>query len=185
MSTPAPVGEGLLEGLKEVAELLAAWARPAALVGGVAFVLRVRPRFTDDFDVAVTVPKEATEDFLALARRLGFAFDAAGRRFFHEAGLLPLRSPRGFRVDVMVADDVLLESAVRRATAVALGDVSVTVITPEDLLLLKLDANRHVDMDDALAIKDALLPSLDRDYLEHQARASGLLEPLERLLGKR
>lgn len=175
----------LLEGVKEAEGLLRAWGKPGALIGGIAFIARVRPRFTDDIDLALTVPKEQSEAFLDLATQRGFSFAKKDREGFLEAGLLSMKSPLGLNFDVLVADDALLESAVRRATPMDFGGVSVPVVTVEDLLLLKLDANRYVDLDDAIAIKDAHGPALDREYLSQRAQALGIVDRLESLLGKR
>ena len=173
----------LVDGIAELAELLRAWGKPGAIVGGIAFVARVRPRFTDDLDLLLTVPVGERAALLELAAKRGFVFSAEDRTFFNEAGLLPMKSPLGFDVDLMIADDVLLESAVTRATPVEIGGVTVPVVSVEDLLLMKLDANRHVDLDDAIAIKDALGDTLDRAYLVAMARRLDLLGRLESLLG--
>ena len=47
---------GLVSALADCAQLLADWNERAAIVGGVAFVARVRGRLTEDIDVAVVVP---------------------------------------------------------------------------------------------------------------------------------
>lgn len=173
----------LLDGVRDVAVLLRAWGRPAAIVGGVAFVARVRPRFTDDLDLAVTVPKDQLEAFADLAAQQGFSFGPQDRQFFREAGLLPMKSPSGLHVVVMLADDLLLESTVQRATVLDLGGIPLPVATAEDLLLLKLDANRPMDFDDAIAIKDAFGATLDRAHLRRLAVPLGILERVENLLG--
>ena len=175
---------GLLEGIKEAAGLLEAWGKPGALIGGLAFVARVRPRFTDDIDLLLTVPQEQLEAFLDLAARRGFSFGKEDRQGFLDAGLLSMKSPLGLSFDVLVADDPLLNSAVKRATPLDFGGVSIPVISIEDLLLLKLDANRYLDLDDAIAIKDAHGATLDRAYLAQLAEAVGIVDRLERLLGK-
>ena len=83
----------------------------------------------------------------------------------------------------MVADDALFAQTVARARPALLGGVAVRVATLEDLLLMKLDAGRPLDLDDAIAIKDAAGTSLDRAYLRDAGARLGLLPALERLLG--
>lgn len=63
------------------------------------------------------------------------------------------------------------------------GHATVSVATVEDLLLLKLDANRPIDLDDAIAIKDAFEETLDRRYLAEQGDVLDLRRALENLLG--
>ena len=45
--------------------------------------------------------------------------------------------------------------------------------TVEDLLVMKLDANRPLDLDDAIAIKDAFAEKLDLAYVRRQADSAG------------
>jgi hypothetical protein len=176
---------GLVSALADCAQLLAGWNERAAIVGGVAFVARVRGRLTEDIDVAVVVPKGREPDFVRLCRSRGFQLGADDERDFLAAGLARMVAPSGTSVDFMVADDALFEAVVARATPVDLGGLSLPVATVEDLLLMKLDANRLLDLDDAIAIKDVHGAQLDRDYLETSARRLGFLERLEGLLGPR
>ena len=52
-----------------------------------------------------------------------------------------------------------------------------------DLLLLKLDASRPIDIDDAIALKDARGESWDRRYIDEQAALLGLSATVDNLLG--
>lgn len=163
--------------------LLAEWGGAAAVVGGVAIVARVHSRFTHDLDIAISLPKGTEAAFLDLTARHGFTFTTADREMFLEGGLLRATSPTGVAVDFMVADDGLYEAAVARATPVEMGNVSLPVATVEDLLLTKLDAGRHRDLDDAISIKDAFGDKLDRKYLSRMGDRFGLRRQLENLLG--
>ena len=81
-------------------------------------------------------------------------------------------------MDLLFADDDFLQDVIRRATVVSLGDVQFPTATLEDLVLLKLLANRPIDIDDVLAIKDAFIGELDFDYLATQAAAIGVVDAL-------
>lgn len=148
-------------------------------------VARVRPRFTDDLDIALVVPPDRADAFLDLSAKQGFSFGPKDREFFKEAGLLPMQAPSGVRVDVMIADDELLTATVEHASMLDVGGVQVPVASVEDLLLLKLDANRHVDLDDAIAIKDVYESAIDRQYVWTKAAELGLVERLEAIFGPR
>ncbi len=169
--------------LERLERLLASWAKPAAVIGGLAIVARVRERTTRDADVVLTLESSRAQEFLELAVSCGYAYDEQETREFLEGGLIRLWAPpsraEGAGLDILLADEPYLVTVVERATWVALGGVSLPVASIEDLVLLKLAADRPIDIDDVLAIKDAFETSLDRDYLETKARE---LEILDRLI---
>lgn len=78
-------------------------------------------------------------------------------------------------------DDISVE-LLQRANRVHLHGIDLPVATVEDLLLLKLEANRHIDLDDAIAIKDAFGEALDRAYIDRWAKTLGI-EDREAILG--
>jgi hypothetical protein len=127
---------------------------------------------------------------IARAHRLTFHDDAA-MRSLAEAGLIQLQVTAPGEsagaigsVDVIISDSPFLDLVLSRAQSVELGPVRLNVATLEDLLLLKLDANRPIDLDDAIAIKDAFGKELDRAYLAEQAGLLGLRDRVENLLGE-
>lgn len=63
------MADRLASALRRLAAFLSEWGRGAALIGGMAVVVRVPPRFTDDLDAIVDVPKDRLDDLLALAKR--------------------------------------------------------------------------------------------------------------------
>lgn len=178
----------LAETVERAAQLIADWKRPCAVIGGAAMVLRVRARPTRDVDVVITAEREDLDALLELARRHGWTFDEdAETRSLAEEGLVQLFRPGerrlAFGLDLIFVDGPFLERVTRRATPVVVAGTTLPVATIEDLLLLKLDANRGIDLDDAIAIKDAFESSLDRAYLEEQADALGVRRALDNLLG--
>ena len=177
-----PDASSLAEALRHLARLLSDWGRRAAIIGGIGIVARVRPRHTDDVGVVVVVPEGRGKEFLALAHSHGWADDPAETRALLAGGLL--RIFRGAptelaSVDVIFVDSTFLEDIVGRATQLDLGVATLPVATTEDLLLLKLDANRPEDLDDILAIKDAFADTLDMTYVRAQAARIGVLELLD------
>ena len=171
------MADSLLGALGRLAALVGELGVPCALVGGAAISARVRPRFTDDLDLAVALPEERLEELLAAAARHGFRFEETDRELA-VAGLVRLRSSgaTGPDVDLLLAGDPFLARTIARATPLPLGPCTLPVATLEDLLLMKLEANRPVDLDDALAIKDAAGPALDRAYVAAQAESLGIAE---------
>ncbi|MBX3225807.1 MAG: hypothetical protein KIT84_30480 [Labilithrix sp.] len=116
------------------------------------------------------------------ARGFTFDEDPASRELF-EAGLVRLTLPPGGAVVLIASDSPYLEQVIERASTLDVASAKLNVATVEDLLLLKLEANRPIDLDDAIAIKDAYEHDLDRTYLAAQGDALGLRGPLENLLG--
>lgn len=155
---------------------------PAALVGGMAITARVRMRATDDLDLVIAVPSGATDKLLATASACGYRYDEATAREWVDSGLLRMTDAEGTTVDLLIATDPLSQALVQRATAERLMGSDVPVATVEDLLLMKLEANRPVDLDDAIAIKDAFGDRLDRAYVDKWAMALGLTDRLKALL---
>ena len=161
------------------------WGRPYALIGGLAIVARVRVRTTDDADVMLVVRPGETRDLIARARAHGYRFDEQNLDLA-EGGLVRLAgvpSEDGrLDLDLIYDDEPFVADVIARATEVDLAGVTLRVATSEDLLLMKLDANRGQDLDDAIAIKDAFGDRLDRAYLDRQARALDIEARLRALL---
>lgn len=152
-------------------------SKPSALIGGVAVIARVFVRATKDVDLLVSCGASEVPGLLEVARRHGYGWDEADVQDFLDAGLLRMWGPpsrrEGLGLDILLTDSAFNEDVVRRATIVEVMGTHIAVATPEDLLLMKLEANRPIDLDDAIAIKHAFASSLDRVYLRQQADRLG------------
>jgi hypothetical protein len=142
------------------------WPHESALVGGLAMIARVRTRTTMDADVVIIAPPPPSE-LLEHARASGYEYDPEDIEEWFEGGLVRLRAPEG-DLDLIIADDPFLVDVATRASTVTLDEATIPVAQVEDLLLLKLAANRPIDLDDALAIRDSFKDRLDREYLRSQ-----------------
>src|SRR5205085_1810487 len=113
-------------------------------------------RPTNDADVVIAAETSDAGALLAMATRHGYLYDEAEAQMFAEGGLLRLWVPpdrkRGFGVDLLFADSDYLRLVLARATEVDVVGTRLMVATTEDLVLLKLDANRAIDIDDILTI---------------------------------
>lgn len=154
------------EGLARLERFVRGWPQGCALVGGLAVGARVGVPNAAAAELVIVAPPPAS-NLLDHATASGYAYDAGDLEEWLAGGLVRLRGPEG-DVDLIIADDPFLAELVHRATPAAVGEVSLPVATAEDLLLLELTSGSAVDLDDALAIKDALAPTLDRDYLGAQ-----------------
>jgi hypothetical protein len=151
---------------------------PCALIGGVAVIARVFVRATKDVDLLVSCPVSDAPALLEVARRHGYGWEESDVDDFLQAGLLRMWGPpsrrEGLGLDILLTDSPFNEDVIRRATIVEVLGTKVAVATPEDLLLMKLEANRAIDLDDAVAIKEAFASSLNLAYLQAQADRLGL-----------
>jgi hypothetical protein len=129
------------------------------------------------------VAPDRADELLALARQHGWEHDPEEARDLLQGGLARLWGPpskaAGVGLDLMFVDSEFLESVVTRATPVVIGDVTLPVATVEDLLVMKLEANRPEDIDDILAIKDAFAGQLDDAYVRTQADRLGVSDRLD------
>jgi hypothetical protein len=174
----------LPEAVARLARFSSELAKPCALIGGVAVIARAFVRATKDIDLLVSCPASEAPALLEVARRHGYAWGESDVRDFLDAGLLRMWGPpsrrEGLGLDILLTDSAFDEEAVRRASVVEVLGTKVAVATPEDLMLMKLRANRPIDLDDVLAIKDAFEGRLDLAYLRAQADLLGA-EVLQRL----
>jgi predicted nucleotidyltransferase len=164
-----PVPEDVfLEVLGKTARTLDDHGRPWALMGGVASAIHGRPRWTYDIDVFVQ-PQDARPALEAFGGA-GFSTDEKDPHWLYKA------MDRGVLVDVIfkaTAGIYLDDEMILRSQYAEFRGVSVRVIPPEDLLVIKATAfAEHTARHwwDALGI--LARATLDWDYLTRRARHS-------------
>ena len=170
------MNDSLADALAQLQAFLREWKRPFALIGGVAVIARASTRPTEDIDLIAKASPDDIDALLALAARHGYGFDADARELA-SMGLVRLYSgskKSGYGLDILLADNAYYEQILARATPVDLAGITLQVATAEDLVLLKLEANRPGDIEDILAIKDGLGATLDLEYLRSEADKLGL-----------
>lgn len=171
------MSEGLIEAARRLGRLLEALGRPAAIIGGIAINARVRVRATRDVDALIAIVPGDVVRLVQLAREQGYDPGTSPEQDLREMGMVrlwgPPGRPGGTIADLIVADVPYLQEAVARATPVSFSGLELPMATVEDLLVMKLDANRPLDLDDAIAIKDAFAQKLDLAYVRRQADSAG------------
>lgn len=183
-------------------ELLAALARALESIGAGWYVFGAQAalihgaaRFTADLDVTVRLHDDDASNRRALVSALGaagFQLRAVGEAFLEQTRVLPaLHTATGMPVDIVLAGPGLEERFLERAELHDLEGVRVPVARAEDIVVMKLLAERPKDLEDVVAILAAHPGALDLGLvrstlrlLEEALGQSDLLPALERALDR-
>ena len=140
-----------------------------ALLGGLATMLRGRPRFTQDVDVLLEISQLALPGILDELVERGFALDrdTVIRQFVQE-------HMTAFRYGVVRIDWLkpvlpLYDHALAAATPLPWGDSRVLrVLTPEGLIITKMVAFRPQDQEDIRTLLAANHDEIDGDLIRRE-----------------
>ena len=170
--------------LKWIAERLEQAGIPYMLTGSLALALYAQPRMTRDIDIVVEyAPADAgtmaalfedlcvvDEDSIAEAARFGGMFNIIHKEWIIKADLIPRKG------------EPFDEAEFARRRSVDIGGASIWVISPEDLVLAKLDwgkdSRSEMQMRDVRSIL-AAVEGLDWVYLQEWAQRLGVADLLE------
>jgi hypothetical protein len=155
----------------------------AALIHGVA-------RFTADVDVTVRLRDDDSKALVKALSSAGFQMRVEDDGFIEQTRVLPaLHTATGIPVDIVLAGPGIEELFLQRAEVHDLEGVLVPVARAEDIVVMKILAERPKDIEDVVAILAAHPDDLDLDLvrstlvlLEEALGQSDLLPALERAL---
>lgn len=159
----------VLEKLLEVSQKSKA---KIVLMGGIATSVFGRPRATFDVDGIISVSQQDLGFFLRLLKKSGFKFDKKN----------PLKSIQGLPfisfyypkhktyVDLFVAKNEFQFEVLKRAKRIKLEKLNLYIVSPEDLILIKLQAGRDKDLEDIREIILENKSKLDFNYLKKWAK---------------
>lgn len=183
--------------MKELHDQLRAFVRlfdalgvPYAVMGGIAVRSHGIPRPTQDIDFTVSIDRSRLPRLLEDARQLGYEVPEAYATGWVDqvAGMPVVKVARylehwSIDVDLFLAESPFQQELLKRAKPEQIDDVMVRMVTPEDLILLKLLARRPRDLAD---IGDVLFiqGTLDESYLRRWASELGVLTELEKVLAE-
>lgn len=168
---PDPGPEEFSQALFKMVDLLEGVRAPYMIFGAVAVGVWGRIRTTLDVDFLVHTDEEGLSRLEATAESSGISVD---RRWLDWH---PLR--RGvqlrlilepFRADVVRATDAHDRAAMERRRQVSWRGRLLWVVSPEDLILQKVRAQRDYDFSDAVSIIEEQKGQLDEEYLDLWAR---------------
>lgn len=176
----------LLSFLATVLAALSTLPVPYCLIGAVALGAWGRPRATQDLDLLVLVEESNREEFIA---KLSSSAIAVNHQWFEANPMAKGRVTRfssrahpQYPLDIIYAADQHERAAVDRKQTVVLHGLSLPVVGPEDLVLLKLKAGRPTDFDDVISIVKNPHLQLDLAYLWSWADRLGLQGELHYIL---
>jgi hypothetical protein len=176
------------ETLRDFVEALESLHVPYAIMGGLAVRVYGIPRSTQDIDITVRCDDESLLSLLRLVEDRGYTVDEIYKRGRKDsvAGMPFIKCKRYLGTHPIDLDIFLCQSRFqqslldRRRREVASG-CEYWLVSPEDVVLLKLIAARHRDCSDAEEVL-VIQSQLDEDYLRHWAKELGVLANLEQIL---
>ena len=180
--------QGLDEVTRQFVKLFEAQAIPYALMGGLAVRIHALPRPTFDVDFTILLARTELPRLYQHVEELGFTMPEAQRGGWLDAvrGLPVVKfqiwgGDRAIDVDVFLAETAYQRELLGRRQRHPTDGFEAWFVSPEDLVLLKLLANRpkdRVDVGDILFIQG----SLDKEYMRRWARELGVDAELEAAL---
>ena len=156
------------------------------VLGGIAVRVHGIPRPTFDVDVVLSVDQAQLILFFEHCEKLEYHIAEPFRSGWRdEVGGMPIVKiktylPEGHSVDVdlFINETPFQQSIMERRQQFELSGHTIHIVTPEDLILLKLLANRPRDLGDIADIV-FIQGELDRTYLDHWAAALEISDRLE------
>jgi hypothetical protein len=138
----------------------------SAVIGGLAVAVWGEPRLTRDADVKVSLQREQASVLLDLLSP-GYTFlSDKPEQTLRRMGFLFVKDVTGLRLDLLLADTSFDIQAIQRAHSVDIQpDLTITVCTPEDLVLYKMISTRPRDREDVQGVVRRQGEALDDAYI--------------------
>jgi predicted nucleotidyltransferase len=180
----------LSDAIRNIAGLLESMGTSYAIMGGIAVRAYGIPRATYDVDFTAALDPITLAKFFSGASALGYSVpDPYLQGWLDEVGgmrLVKVRlylGGRGIDVDIFLAETPFQQEILRRRRRVQLNGLESWLVSPEDLILLKLLANRPRDIAD---VGDVIFMQgqLDLSYIQHWASQLNLTDRLSAVLSE-
>jgi hypothetical protein len=142
--------------LQDVLNWLKAGKAPGAVIGGIAVSLLGEPRYTEDIDLVVVIDEPKQRKLVELAPK----FNLAGRvpdvfDFARDTRMLLMQhTPSGTSIDISLGMLDFEKEMIKRAKIIKHLDLKIPVANSEDLIILKIIAQRPQDLADVANILD-------------------------------
>lgn len=178
----------LYNALHELVHLFERRSISYVLIGGFAVRAYAFPRNTGDLDFTISIDPQKMPSFIEDLRELGYRVpEAYGKRCLDRVSSMPILKARlfmegrGIDADIFIADSPYQHEMLKRRIRDQVEDFEVWMVTPEDLVLLKLLADRprdRIDVDDLLFS----LGQLDESYMRKWAKEIDVADRLDKAL---
>jgi hypothetical protein len=178
----------LSKALHDITEILHGLELCYAIMGGIAVRTYGIPRPTYDVDITLAVPRERLSEVYDAVCAAGYTVPESYRAgwFDHVSGLPLVKfrlylGERGVDVDVFLAETPYQTEVLTRRRRSQANGGEIWIVSPEDLILLKLIANRPRDVADILDVL-FMQGQLDEHYLRQWAQKINVAEHLDEIL---
>jgi hypothetical protein len=169
MTQPDALHDDYLAVVEMTHRALTSTSVPYCVIGALALGIWGTPRATYDMDLLILAQRSNPEPFLGLLQTAGFSINES----WHQANpmarevVLRLLHPTvpHFPVDLVFSPGPFERTVLDRRRAVDLHGLTIWMISPEDLVLMKLRAGRPRDFDDVIGIIKNPRLQLDLTYL--------------------
>lgn len=171
----------LIPAIRALCNLLTVSQVPGALIGGVAASLQGQARATEDIDALLRLDEQTLDHFLNLAVAQGLKPRIPDAVAFAKRSAVLLLEHEASRVGVDLTISRLRfdSEAIDRARSIIIDDLRFSVVSPEDLIIMKAIAHRPQDLQDIQAVVRAN-PQLDmkriRTYVQKFAKVLDMPE---------
>lgn len=156
------IESSLIANFVELNRLFQEWNVRYCLIGGLAAGFWGKPRFTQDMDFTVISHDRTFKELALSLKKNGFSYEKKGTSQLK----VTKRSANTFRADLILAEINYQDWVVQRAVKVAMFGVDVPICTAEDLIILKLIANRRQDLLDIETVLENPSLKFDTTYLK-------------------
>lgn len=180
----------LLIVVEELLKIFKKYKIDLVLMGGIATSILAKPRATFDIDGLISITENEIKKLLPELRKKGFRFDQKKplKRIQGLPFLTLYFSLHKTYVDLFIALSEFQKRAIKRARQIRYNKINIKIISPEDLILIKLQSGREKDIEDVREIMMENKDKIDHKYLKRWAKKLGVqmfLEDEMRSLGIR
>jgi hypothetical protein len=144
---------------------------PYTIIGGIAAIVHGSDRTTGDIDITILAEIDNLERILELFAKGYISMKPNPLAFFQRCLFVPLQHrATKIRVDVAAALSSLERKIIKRSKRLLYSDVEVNVCTIEDLIIMKLVADRTKDRLDVETLIPLNRKKLNLRYLRARAK---------------
>lgn len=141
---------------KEMLQILQNQDVDFILVGAYALAAQGYPRSTLDIDIWVDPTKENSMKVFKSLSEFGAPLEEIGPNSFEQKGIMFQIGVAPCRIDIIteISGDIDFQSAMSRAKQVKIEDISLNILSIEDLIKNKEATGRPKDIEDANRLKN-------------------------------